>query len=225
MSIERRLVNPQLGPLDTVLPDAVAALKVDSSVFACNIDTANAVTVRTQTGQTIDGSLTRVVPPGAAVLFISDGSGWRALAGVPGPPSVQGCRVFNSANISIPNSSVTTVTFDSERFDTDNMHSLTTQPERITINTKGRYIVGFSVQSSTTATGAQRLAYLRVNGSTYIGITRFSPNALGVFFQVVAVYDFAAGDYIEAQYFQDSGGPDNLLASGNNSPEFWAHRL
>ena len=130
------------------------------------------------------------------------------------------CRVYNSANISIPNNTLTALTFDSERVDTDTMHSTVTNTGRITMTTAGWYDVGASIQWPAAAAGA-RAVYLRVNGTNYIAATRLD-NAAQVDMEVSTSWQFAAGDYIEVIVFQVSGGALNVIAAASSSPEAWA---
>lgn len=55
------------------------------------------------------------------------------------------CRVYNNANISIPNATYTALQFNSEDFDTDNMHDNTTNNTRLTCKTAGIYLITGSV--------------------------------------------------------------------------------
>src|ERR1044072_7417202 len=56
-----------------------------------------------------------------------------------------GCRVFSSANVATT-STPAAISFNSERFDNDTMHSSSTDPTRITINTDGVYVIGGNVE-------------------------------------------------------------------------------
>lgn len=135
-------------------------------------------------------------------------------------------RVFNSANISINNATFTALTFDSERWDTGNFHSTSSNTSRLTVPTAGLYDIGGSVVFAANATG-MREAAIRVNGSTFIVEQGPQPPTVtdGARVQVSTQYQLAAGDYVELMAFQRSGGALNVIASGNSSPEFWIVRL
>jgi hypothetical protein len=139
-----------------------------------------------------------------------------------------GARVFNSLNISIPNSAFTALTFDSERFDTSDFHSTTTNTNRLTIPTggTGTYLLGCHVQWAGHATGDRGLA-LRLNGTTEVARQRApAANAVaGKEVTVVTAYRLNASDYVECLAFQDSGGALNAQAAGNYAPEFWIYWL
>lgn len=136
-----------------------------------------------------------------------------------GPPR---CRVFNNAAISVAHNTDTPLGFNSERYDTDNMHSTVTTITRITFNTAGTYSVGASV-SFPSATGIRSLVIVR-NGVTSLVGQRV--RALGGGFSDIiscnTVYTFAATDYITATVYQDSGAALNVLSAAEFSPEFWA---
>ena len=51
-----------------------------------------------------------------------------------------GARVYNDANISIPDNTETAVTFNTEEWDTDTIHDPSTNPERLTAKTAGKYL-------------------------------------------------------------------------------------
>ena len=52
-----------------------------------------------------------------------------------------GARVHNSANISVSDSTWTSMTFDSERYDTDSIHSTASNTSRLTCVTAGKYLI------------------------------------------------------------------------------------
>ena len=136
------------------------------------------------------------------------------------PPA---CRVYNNAAIPITQSVNTALTFNSERVDTDAMHSTVTNTGRITFNTAGEYIVGVNVEWAFNATSF-RLLGIRLNGSTIIGQVLGPPESTGVGTQqsVVTKYKFAINDYIEVVVQQNTTGSLNITSIGNYVPEFWA---
>lgn len=136
------------------------------------------------------------------------------------PPS---CRVYNSANISIPNDTVTALTFDSERFDTDTMHSTSTNTGRITFTTAGKYLVGCNIAFAADADG-RRLVEIVLNGTTVIATHQQGPVATTgeATISLGTLYSFAAADYATVRVYQNGGAALNVTASANYSPEFWA---
>lgn len=78
------------------------------------------------------------------------------------PPA---CRLINTANVS-PYTSGSAITWNSESFDTDNMHSTTTNTDRITIATAGIYYVYGVVSATLASAGGFTMGIeCRVNGS------------------------------------------------------------
>lgn len=126
------------------------------------------------------------------------------------PQNVPRCLVYNSTNQSIGNNTLTLLTFDSERFDNDSMHSPSVDPERITFNTAGTYAVFYSVIWFQNNTG-ERVAQALLNGTT--GFIWASQNAVVNTPAVETtrqtasgLIDVVVGDYIVLQVKQLSGG-------------------
>lgn len=136
------------------------------------------------------------------------------------PPT---CRVYNNAAISIPNVTTTPLTFNSERFDTDSMHSMVSNTGRITFNTAGVYVVTANISWAASAVGF-RITNIRLNGATVLASTSSVVRSDG-FLDVPCptIYKFAVGDYIEVTVFQNSGAALNVSAGGGSfTPEFAA---
>lgn len=132
-------------------------------------------------------------------------------------------RIYNSANESIgTGGSPTTVTWNSNRYDPQSIGGA----NGFTIVTPGAYHVGAGVRWAANATG-QRVIYIILNNTTFLkinsqqAVTGGNPTDMGI----ETVYEFVAGDTVRLQAFQDSGGPLNITAAGNYSPEFWITRL
>lgn len=127
-------------------------------------------------------------------------------------------RIANSANLALASAAITTLTFDSTRFFTEPIGA----SDRFTAPRAGRYAIGGHVRFAAHATG-QRVLYLRVNGTTYIAIdSRVSVGAgAPTDGHVATLTQLAAGDYVQLQAYQDSGGSLNVTAAAEYSPEFW----
>lgn len=138
------------------------------------------------------------------------------------PPA---CRVFNSVAESIPDSVDTILTFNSERYDTDTMHSTTVNPSRITFTTAGLYAFGIQVRWGSSAAGIRALT-VSLNGVTALALVVTDVDTAAFHSQeAYGQYRFVAGDYIEVSALQNTGGALNIEAVGNVSPEFFAARL
>lgn len=135
------------------------------------------------------------------------------------------CRIYNSAAISIPNDTFTMLTFNSERYDINAMHSTATNTGRMTVPTGwgGLYTVGCTLQFAANATGFRGLR-LVVNGTTVIAEDlRNAITAVGVGTQMglSGEYPLVAGDWLEVHVIQTSGAALNVAVAGNKSPEAW----
>lgn len=133
-----------------------------------------------------------------------------AVAFLANPPK---CRVYNSAAISTAHATSVPLTFNSERFDTDSMHSTVSNTGRITFTTAGTYYVGGDINWASAA-GNLREAVIRLNGTTQIAGQRMAPIGAGFGHtaNLSALYAFSAGDYVELLAYQDSGGAINVTA-------------
>jgi len=138
-----------------------------------------------------------------------------------------GARVYNSANIAIPNNTTTTLTYDSERFDTDNIHSTSTNTGRLTCNTAGKYLIVSQVRWATVS-GGRRQVLIRLDGSTIIAINETSPVADGTAIPMqtcATIYSLSVNSYVETRAFQTSGSDLNVTNNANYSPEFMMYLL
>lgn len=136
-------------------------------------------------------------------------------------------RAYNSANISVTTATWTALTFDSERYDlgaASEQHSTSTNTGRLTCRRAGLYSIGATVIFDVNTTGT-RLARLRLNGSTLIAEPSAVASTAGLGTGLVFSTDYrlTVGDYVDVAVYQDSGGNLNVLASGNESPEFYWH--
>jgi hypothetical protein len=157
----------------------------------------------------------------ALITSVFGGSGGGTGTGT-GPAQA---RVYNSAAIATTSGAVPALTFNSERYDTGGFHSTSVNTERLTAPTAGLYSIGATVRWEANAAGA-RQTFLRVNGTTIIDLDdRDIDAATNHTNKVNTEYQLAAGDYVEVLVFQNSGGPLNVLATGNYTPEFWIHRI
>jgi len=123
-------------------------------------------------------------------------------------PSFYGASVYNSTNQSIPNASLTALSFNSEYFDVGGYHSTSTNTDRLTIPTgrAGYYTVLVQISWGINTTGRRTVRLLK-NGSTQL----FSGDVFANSVSAVSNYInwtgyLAEGDYISLQGYQTSGG-------------------
>lgn len=141
--------------------------------------------------------------------------------------ATHGCRVNNSAAITLTTSTSTALTFDTERWDTDGFHDTTTNTSRLTVpaGLAGKYLIVGNASFAANATGSRELA-IELNGTTYIAdVLLPATSGSGARFVVSTVYDLAVGDYVRLIAFQSSGGNLNVQATTSYSPEFSMIRI
>lgn len=140
------------------------------------------------------------------------------------PPA---CRAYHNTTQSLTDNTETTVLFNAERYDTDTMHSTSTNTGRITFNTAGLYVVGFLIEVAAAADYTLCYTSLRLNGTTplFEDVSYADPvAAANVHLGGTTVYKFAAADYVEIRAYQDNtaNAARNITNAANRSPEFWA---
>lgn len=137
------------------------------------------------------------------------------------------CRVYNSASIATVTATDTRMTFNTERFDNDTMHSTVTNTGRITINTAGVYEFKFHYRWQQNATGyRQTRIVLNPSGAgagTEIGFKLVPGNGVNVLIESLSTrWKCIVGDFVEVWCFQTSGGGLTIDAAPAYSPEFSA---
>ena len=143
--------------------------------------------------------------------------------------SIPVAKVYRKTDQSIPNAAYTPLAFDEERYDTDNMHSTSSDNSRIQAPVEGIYQLSASVQWSANTTGVRNL-YLVKNGSTYdcntetclvIDAQRPGGLLIPIFQHVSTVVRLDKGDYVEAVVYQSiTSGNLNVISHPEHSPEF-----
>lgn len=132
------------------------------------------------------------------------------IIGVGAMTTVPSCRLVRTTNQTVPSTlGGVMISFNSEIYDTDGMHSSAT-PTRISIHTPGIYLFNlrtvFQLPSSQTGDNVLVLAGFFLNGATYeTGQSVFGPGTKNAFINVSLLRDCVAGDYMESNVLQDSG--------------------
>lgn len=152
------------------------------------------------------------------VLTVSGGvPAWTTIAS---GNTFTGVHVYStSASISVPNNTTTTLTFNSETYDTNGFHSTSSNTSRLTVPTGkgGYYFIYADLQYA--ASGSNNYnAQIAVNGNTIAAPSVGTSG--GTFNTSVAVhiaYALAEGDYVELKARQITGGA--LDAKMNNAVE------
>ena len=138
-----------------------------------------------------------------------------------------GARVYNSANLSIPNTTWTDFTFDTERYDTDTIHSTGTNTGQLTCKTAGKYLIIGQVQWDINAVGS-RFVGIFLNNTTYLDIVETETNTIATRYtsqNISTIYQLAVNEYVTFRGNQNSGGALNANYTAQISPEFMMHRI
>jgi hypothetical protein len=134
-------------------------------------------------------------------------------------------RVFNSTPISIQQGTLgewTTLKFDSERWDTANLHGTATNSNRLKAPMAGKYYIYANVVWETPIGAGLCALRIQVNGKTVIA-EQSAPNTGAPYSIALSLgthYALSAGDYVEAQVFQNTGGAMAVLRINAAPPEF-----
>jgi hypothetical protein len=141
---------------------------------------------------------------GTNVNYQYNGTAWVSAQALSIPPM---CRAYLSTSTNISNNTVTSVSFDSENYDTDTMHSTSSNTNRITFTTAGVYALSAACKWATAAGGVRQIVF-RLNGTTDLSVASQASNGGGnnTDQQLSVQYSFAANDYVELRVYQDSGG-------------------
>lgn len=124
-------------------------------------------------------------------------------------------KAYNAGAFSVPDAELTAVTLDTEAFDVGSLHDTGTNTTRMTVPTGGAgvWIITGQVSFASNATGI-RLAAIRKNGTTYIGLERRTTiNGDQTDVQVFAIDTAADAAYYELIAYQTSGGALNATGS------------
>lgn len=132
---------------------------------------------------------------------------------------IPSCRVYNNANISVPNATNTALTYNSEWWDTDSIHSTTTNTGRLTCVTAGIYHIYGHVVWGANSTGERKID-IRVNGTTWIASVRLTAGGSNNWMSIDTEYSLAATNYVELIAYQTSGAALIIARAANYSPEF-----
>jgi hypothetical protein len=114
---------------------------------------------------------------------------------------------------SIPDTTQTVASFDTENYDTDSMVDIGGNPTRITIQTDGKYFIEFVGYFASNSTG-YRYAAIYEGGSILIGLdSKQAVNGTITGVNPHATLSLVAGNYLEIKVAQTSGGSLNLVGA------------
>lgn len=137
----------------------------------------------------------------------------------------EGARVRSNSDIEMPDGENILLAFDSELWDTDNIHSNTQNPSRLTCKTAGKYYISAAIFWEFLSGGVYTL-FIILNGEyTICGEMRNIPAPLMAALTFVTIWDLAVNDYVEVMAIQISGNDAMILNNPFASPEFMMQRI
>ena len=165
-------------------------------------------------------ALTKVIGSGLGAIPAISGAN---LTNIDNTASV---RVYKSGAQTITTNTTTTVTWDSETFDSDGMHDTSTNNSRLTAIVAGKYIVGSTLVYSEVSDHMIAIL-LTKNGSYIAGHEQNTPVGGSNFhngISVTTLIDLAADDYVSVRTEHKRGSNlDIIVANPGNS--FWMSRV
>jgi hypothetical protein len=139
--------------------------------------------------------------------------------------NVPSVRVYNSTLATATSNTLHTINFDSERYDTNSMHSTSSNASRLTCKQSGTYSIGGNIDWNTNVNGDRQLLIYH-NASTIIAATRQNPGISGNCNQsLYTQFYLSSGDYVELVARQTATADISILASPNYSPEFFMNKI
>lgn len=123
-------------------------------------------------------------------------------------------RAYHSGSQTVNSATETTLSFDSETYDTDTMHDNATNNSRLTCNTAGKYRITAELTYASGTTGT-RAILIKVNGGTTIGyLKQNAPSSgdLGII-ATTSPYPLGVSDYVIVQAYHTEGSALNVTSA------------
>ena len=121
------------------------------------------------------------------------------------PHDVPRASVYHSLNQSIPNGTWTTLSFDSEHFDSENIHDPSVDATKLICKTAGTYLIIGFVYFAANDAGVRSARLLR-NGNKANEVVINAPFNAYAGVLTSWVTNLSVNDYIQMQAYQTSGG-------------------
>lgn len=129
------------------------------------------------------------------------------------------CKARGTTDQTISTATWTPVTWDSEDYDSDAMHSTSTNTDRVLMNLAGRYRISAGVSFASNATGLRGARLVKSDGTTDVVLAeelRAATNGDDTSFVLTATYEMDeadVGDWVRLDVYQSSGGDLDLYRS------------
>lgn len=182
-----------------------SVLQIDSTstIVDASVTAAKLADLGVTTAKLADGSIT--------TIKLADNSVTRAKAAI--VSSVR-CLATGTSQ-TIPTGTLTAINFPAEEYDTDSMHSTSTNTSRVVVPFAGLWLVNTYV--GTGSAGGNRYVYILRNGSQWMfkaAVTDpTSSSTAGIVDSICAVVPCSANDYIESAVFHNTGSAIAVSAS------------
>lgn len=136
-------------------------------------------------------------------------------------------RIYHSIDQVIPGLATTTLTFDSELWDTTYFHEGQPDPTRLVIPYDGLYIVGTCFRFATMVPAGVSAQIIRNGGQPIAYHSHYidGNNWPGAGFSFHTLVELDQHDFLQVQAYHSIGGPRTIGADPNYSPHFWIARL
>lgn len=143
-----------------------------------------------------------------------------------GATAYTGAKVYNSANITLTNNVASALNFNSEEWDTENIHSTSSNTSRLTCITAGIYLATGMVWFTANANG-QRNIYVVKNGTTYVAQANESTptSSASAILNVSVEVALEVDDYVELYAYQNSGDNLDVRYLSERTPYFMMHKI
>jgi len=134
--------------------------------------------------------------------------------------AIPAASVYHNVDVVMSDSTDVFIPFNSEYFDTDNIHDTETNNTRLTCQTPGKYLIIGQVAWPPNSDGTRTLG-IRLNGDTILSQVIEAPPQTAPMQQVVStIWEMNTGDYVELRVHQTSGSSLTLSFVGGHSPRF-----
>lgn len=130
------------------------------------------------------------------------------------------CRVYHSVNQAVPHATLTTLTFDSELWDTNGLHNPALNPHRLTAQKAGYYLVSLAV-AFTGRPNAYRQLNIHAAPPGWIATVRqHHTGAFDTEMTNQTIVHLNVGEYAQSTVYQDSGIALNIMRKDWYSAHF-----
>lgn len=126
---------------------------------------------------------------------------------------------YRSASMTVPTSTLTVVTWNTDLYDTDAIHDTASVTSRFTVPTgmAGMWFVSYSIAFDPSGTGIRNTFLLTSAGARrYAEQTHDANGSSNQMNTGSAMIDMAAAEYVELWAFQDSGSTLSVCTTTNN---------